>query len=148
MIWAIFFFFSNNFIEFHYRILNYVETFSKKPSKTENKLKEKKKGNYTQRGKHERNYLYWDLCSRPNSYKFLESSRRIFTRAKELALSECFLFSVLMNAKKGNIFSFQTFLENLMYLVLKITYVCRTSIFWQSFANVRKTCGCQELQNG
>ena len=38
-----FLFFSNNFIEFHYRILNYVETFSKKPSKTENKLKEKKR---------------------------------------------------------------------------------------------------------
>ena len=40
------------------------------------------------------------------SHKFLESSRRIFTRAKELALSEGFLFSVLMNAKRGNIFSF------------------------------------------
>ena len=81
------------------------------------------------------------------SYKFLESSRRIFTLAKELVLSEGFLFSVLMNAKKGNIFSFQTFLENLMYLVLKITYVYRTSIFWQSFAKLSKTCGFQELQN-
>ena len=52
-----------------------------------------------------------------------------------------------MNEKNWNTFSFQTFLENLMYLALKIRYVHGTSIFCQSFAKVRKTCGCQELQN-
>ena len=50
-----------------------------------------------------------------------------------------------MNEKKENIFSFQIFLENLMYLVLKITYVYCSNIFCQSFAKERKTCEYQEL---
>lgn len=49
--------------------------------------------------------------------------------------------------KKWKYFQLPKFLENLMYLALKITYVHGTSIFCQSFAKVRKTCGCQELQN-